>query len=167
MQDTFLTRTRLWLGGIVLLALVVVAPVTPAMAVPISYDLSGPLTGTISLDMELAFQPFRSWNITDGTTLWSLFPGFDRDPQNLVTVPDVAAFLQTQAGGPGGTDLFLYTYVDTFKYNFCLTDCNISGEGPLSIRASGVPESSSILLLATGLLCLAAWQWKRQGTTNA
>ena len=97
MRVKFPTRTWLWLGSILLLALAVVVPVAPAMALPVVFDLSGPLTGVVAIDEALT-EPFVTWHYTDGSSTWDNSNDFLIWNRNVFGpgIPD----LFSCAGGP-------------------------------------------------------------------
>ena len=160
MRNTFLTRTRLWLGSMVLLALAVVVPVAPAMATPVPYSVSGLLNGGVIID-EAVVTPYQAWGIFDGISQW--LSSSDTVNNNVINAPGLN-FLGTT--NIGGETLIFFTNANG-TYNFQTFNADLSfraeGNGALTAQNGAVPEPSTILLLATGLLGLAAWEWKRQG----
>ena len=156
MRNTFLTRTRLWLGSMVLLALAVVVPVAPAMAIPVFYAVSGPLNGGVVIDESQA-TPFQQWGITDGGLGWSHFT--DTVNTNANGGPGFN-FLQTVNTGSESLIFFPNVAAASYSFQTLNDDGSFRAEGGGALTGqSAVPEPSTILLLATGLLGLAGARW--------
>ena len=77
-------------------------------------------------------------------------------------------------GGEGQTGYIAdFTFSSAYQYYRCGASTVAYAQGNIDQELSAVgnlaavPETSTLLLLGLGLVGLAAWQWKRQGTTLA
>jgi len=135
----------------------------PANATPMTYDFtSGPLTGWFTYDSDLATNNFSDWDFTDGigtyTTGGFLTNNVDRLVSNA-SFPLPAPFVV----GLGDLNLttvkpdyaWLGQYADDVD-NFTV----LSGQGSYVQRA--VPEPTTFLLLALGLLALLGYEWRQR-----
>ena len=179
MRSYFSPKPQFWLGGIVLLALVMIVPVAPAMAVPLTYSLSGPvLTGIVTIDDTLILGPFTAWDLFEGGTHWTFANGGFANDTVLQNV--------SISGPVGPGNFYLVTVESTFgntlnfqaftdsplgcpgqPFNNCYSAAFSDADGNGLVErgfffpptVSSVPEPSIILLLATGLLSLAGARW--------
>ena len=159
--------------------------VSPAQAVPIIYDLYGDITGWVEVDFEApptdccSGVPYLSWNLTTtvgpGTLHWrddsnwtdNYLMGDLSRPTAVLWDPCCPTNLSNPADTAWGLYLYMTLGSDSMSYSMegwppgagPLDSVIVGGYGRAVPR--GVPEPQTILLLAVGLLIVAAFEWRR------
>lgn len=157
--------------------------VTPVLAVPYTYDLSGDINGWVEVDFEATPDliypsgiPYLSWSFTTNALRFGqplihwegTAPGSGTDNYLL---GDSAILGLGGIGGGGGWDLHLYMNSRNGSVDFVSEGWPEAGPQPSGLEymnegygryvRRGVPEPQTIMLVAIGVLGLAAYEWRR------
>jgi len=153
MTNRCLARMQGWtLVGLMVLGLSLVG-ILPAQAIPMTYSLTGGVTGSFSADLSAPTSSFIDWGLTfpigtftniDGGIIsnvnLALFQTSANGMISFVAQPSLDAYTGTYtawAGLPGGAGVLTGTY-----------------------GTASVPEPSALILLGIGLMGLVWWSRK-------
>jgi len=151
-----MTLNHLVLQGLIILALlsgIDLVSVTPAQAIPFDYTVTGTVTGTFNADLSIAGGSFNSWNLTTPTATFT---------ESIGTVISNTNFLLIETLGTNVFSFLVEPPPATNSYiGMYSGGLNVGAFSGTFTQATSVPEPSSLLLLGSGLLSLAAWRRKR------
>jgi len=159
---------------ILIFSAIVVTAVTPiqsAEAIPMSYTVTGDVTGTITMDFMTSNQASNvasDWNLTYSGVVFTHRDPFTFSFRNLNTTFGVDD-INIQSGELGfGRRINIFFFGPTFKsglYSGGYTD-GAAGT-PLNGTFAPVPEPTTMLLFGTGLLGLAGYRWSQRRRERA